>query len=71
MPANSTPVDELAADCRAKRERAELVRTRLRLGEATYEQAATAARDFCAAFDRYHRARFGKPKQLDYRAFLR
>ena len=70
-PHDTPSVASLAEDCRAKRERAEITRARLRVGQATYEEAAADARAFCAAFDAYHRARFGKPKRLDYRAFLR
>jgi hypothetical protein len=74
MQANSsTPADvsALAEETRRLRERMEILRASHQVGQASYEDMAEAARAFCAAFDRYHRAKFGKGKRLDYRYVLR
>lgn len=67
----SSDLATLAADARAKRERAEITRARLRAGQATYEEAVADAKAFCAAAQAWHKARHGKSLRIDYRAFLR
>jgi hypothetical protein len=63
--------EALAADTRAKKHAMERAKAEHAHGLITYEELARVAQAFCAAFDTYHRARFGKPKRLDYRAVLR
>ena len=64
-------VETLAAETRRKREAMEAAKRQHMAGSITYDDLATAARAFCAAFDAYHRAKFGKPKRLDFRACIR
>jgi hypothetical protein len=71
MPVNSTPVADLAADCRAKRERLEILKASHQAGQASYAAMHAAAVDFCLAFDRYHKAKHGKAKRLDPRYVIR
>lgn len=68
---STTSVDDLAAECRARRERMEILRASHRVGQCSYDDLATAARAFCAAFEAYHKAKFGKVKRLDFRAVIR
>ena len=71
QPHDTPSVESLAEECRAKRERLELLKASHRVGQTSYEALTAAAREFCAAFDRYHRAKHGKPKRLDYRYVIR
>lgn len=64
-------IDELAERTRVLKLRARNMQSRYQMGAVTYEEMAEAAKEFCKAFDDYHKAKFGKSKKLDYRAFLR
>lgn len=63
--------EDLAATVNAARLRIARVKCLIAAGQASYDDLAEAGRAFCAAFDTYHRAKFGKPKRLDYRAVIR
>ena len=62
---------KLAGEARAAREKMEAVRRRYHAKIASYDELAEAGKAFCAAFDAYHLARFGKRKRLDFRAVIR
>ena len=64
-------VETLAAETRRKRESMEAARRQHLAGALSYDELAEVASAFCTAFDAYHRAKFGKPKRLDYRAVIR
>lgn len=64
-------LETLAATCKTARFALDRVKARYYAKAATYDEMAEAGKAFCAAFDAYHRARYGKPKRLDYRAIIR
>jgi hypothetical protein len=57
-----------ANEARLKMQRTQ---ARYRAGQATYEELAASAKTFCAAFDEYHLAKFGRRKKPDWRAVIR
>lgn len=71
-PNPSTPeIDALAAAVRTQKAAVDRAKREYYAGLISYDELAAVGRAFCAAFDRYHRAKYGKGKRLDYRAVIR
>jgi hypothetical protein len=64
-------LEELIARTNTTRETMRRLQAHYQIGQATYEEMVAAAQAFCAAFDAYHKAKFGKGKKLDWRAVIR
>lgn len=67
----SAPLEECIAAVKTARHQMDRAKADYYHQGCTYDDMAAAAKAYCAAFDAYHRAKFGKPKRLDFRAVLR
>jgi hypothetical protein len=64
-------LERMASEARELLAQTKLLQLKHRHGDATYDEMANAAKAYARAFDLYHRAKYGKPKKIDYRALLR
>lgn len=67
----SETVEGLAQRARELKDQVERAKARFRMGAATYDEMAEAAKAYSRAFEQYHKAKYGKSKRIDYRALLR